>query len=150
MILEGRESGIDPARAGDRLPYRTLLRLPQTWGIVIGKTLSDPVWFFITDWFAIYLVSRNYQLEDSLMAFWVPFLAADLGNFAGGGLSSWLICARLERRRGAKARRRARRRRHDAPGANGVRRLLRGDGGLLCGRHVLVCGALDDDPQPAG
>jgi MFS transporter, ACS family, aldohexuronate transporter len=91
VILEGRESGIDPARAADRLPYGTLLRLPQTWGIVIGKTLSDPVWFFITDWFAIYLVSRNYRLEDSLMAFWVPFLAADLGNFAGGGLSSWLI-----------------------------------------------------------
>src|SRR4029450_8203806 len=91
VILEGRQSGIDPARAADRLSYGTLLRLPQTWGIVIGKTLSDPVWFFITDWFAIYLVSRNYRLEDSLMAFWVPFLAADLGNFAGGGLSSWLI-----------------------------------------------------------
>ena len=91
VILEDRESGIDPARANERLSYSTLLRLPQTWGIVIGKTLSDPVWFFITDWFAIYLVSRNYRLEDSLMAFWVPFLAADLGNFAGGGLSSWLI-----------------------------------------------------------
>ena len=25
------------------------------------------------------------------MAFWVPFLAADIGNFAGGGFSSWLI-----------------------------------------------------------
>ena len=91
VILEGRESGIDPSRATESLPYRTLLRLPQTWGIVIAKMLSDPVWFFITDWFAIYLVSRNFRLEDSLMAFWVPFLAADLGNFAGGGLSSWLI-----------------------------------------------------------
>jgi ACS family hexuronate transporter-like MFS transporter len=91
VILEGRESGIDPARADERLPYSTLLRLPQTWGIVIGKALSDPVWFFITDWFAIYLFSRNYRLEDSLIAFWVPFLAADLGNFAGGGVSSWLI-----------------------------------------------------------
>jgi ACS family hexuronate transporter-like MFS transporter len=91
VILEGRESGIDPSHAADSLPYSTILRLPQTWGIVIGKTLSDPVWFFITDWFAIYLVSRNYRVEDSLIAFWVPFLAADLGNFAGGGLSSWLI-----------------------------------------------------------
>jgi MFS transporter, ACS family, hexuronate transporter len=71
--------------------YRTLLRLPQTWGIVIGKALTDPVWFFITDWFAIYLASRGFPLEDSLLAFWVPFMAADLGNFAGGGLSSVLI-----------------------------------------------------------
>src|SRR5258708_18027479 len=71
--------------------YRRLLSLPQTWGIVIGKALTDPVWFFITDWFAIYLVSRGFRLEDSLLAFWVPFMAADLGNFAGGGLSSLLI-----------------------------------------------------------
>jgi MFS transporter, ACS family, hexuronate transporter len=79
------------ATEGQRLSYRTLLRLPQTWGIIIGKTLTDPVWFFITDWFAIYLVSKGYKLEESLLAFWVPFLAADIGNFAGGGLSSWLI-----------------------------------------------------------
>jgi MFS transporter, ACS family, hexuronate transporter len=88
-ILAGREqtsgAGTPP------LPYGTLLRLPQTWGIVIGKALTDPVWFFITDWFAIYLVARGYRLEQSLLAFWVPFLAADLGNFAGGGMSSWLI-----------------------------------------------------------
>ncbi len=91
LILDARASSIDPSRATERLSYGTLLRLPQTWGIVIGKALSDPVWFFITDWFAIYLVSRQFRLEDSLVAFWVPFLAADLGNFAGGGLSSWLI-----------------------------------------------------------
>ena len=88
-ILAGRDSGADGS--GTPLAYGTLLRLPQTWGIVIGKALTDPVWFFITDWFAIYLVSRGYRLEESLLAFWVPFLAADLGNFAGGGLSSWLI-----------------------------------------------------------
>jgi ACS family hexuronate transporter-like MFS transporter len=73
------------------LTYRTILRLPQTWGIVIGKALTDPVWFFLTDWFAIYLVSRGFRLEDSLLAFWVPFLAADCGNFFGGGCSSALI-----------------------------------------------------------
>jgi MFS transporter, ACS family, aldohexuronate transporter len=89
LVINERDSGsIDP---GQRLSYRTILRLPQTWGIVLGKALTDPVWFFITDWFAIYLVSRGYKVEDSLIAFWVPFLAADLGNFAGGGASSWLI-----------------------------------------------------------
>jgi ACS family hexuronate transporter-like MFS transporter len=75
------------ARASDR----GLLRLPQTWGIIIGKALTDPVWFFITDWFAVYLVSRGFRLEHSLLAFWIPFLAADVGNFLGGGISSALI-----------------------------------------------------------
>ena len=81
----------DGAAPAGRLTYRTLLALPQTWGIIIGKTLTDPVWFFITDWFAIYLVAKGHRLEESLLAFWVPFLAADIGNFAGGGVSSWLI-----------------------------------------------------------
>jgi MFS transporter, ACS family, aldohexuronate transporter len=68
-----------------------LVRVPQTWGVVLGRSLTDPVWFFVTDWFAIYLVSKGFRLEDSLMGFWVPFLSADLGNFFGGGFSSWLI-----------------------------------------------------------
>lgn len=84
----------DQRRAGGeplRLPYGVLLRLPQTWGYIVSKTCTDPVWFFITDWFAVYLVTRGFNLEESLAGFWVPFLAADLGNFFGGGLSSWLI-----------------------------------------------------------
>lgn len=94
LIVEGRGAMHSASTSTERPPalsYRTILGLPQTWGIVIGKALTDPVWFFITDWFAIYLVSRGFSLEDSLLAFWVPFLAADLGNFAGGGCSSALI-----------------------------------------------------------
>ena len=49
------------------------------------------MWFIVTDWFAIYLVSRGFSMEQGLLAFWVPFIAADAGNFFGGGVSSWLI-----------------------------------------------------------
>jgi ACS family hexuronate transporter-like MFS transporter len=92
-ILTNRAAGTlaSETTATPPISYGTLLTMPQTWGIVIGKALTDPVWFFITDWFAIFIVSRGFKLEDSLLAFWVPFLAADLGNFFGGGLSSWLI-----------------------------------------------------------
>jgi MFS transporter, ACS family, hexuronate transporter len=81
----------DPSDRGSSASYRELLRLPQTWGIILGKALTDPIWFFITDWFAIYLVSRGFSLERGLLAFWVPFIAADAGNFLGGGISSYLI-----------------------------------------------------------
>jgi ACS family hexuronate transporter-like MFS transporter len=74
-----------------RLPYSTLLRMPQTWGIILSKMLTDPVWFMITDWLAILLLAKGYSPKDNLLAFWIPFLAADIGNFAGGGLSSRLI-----------------------------------------------------------
>jgi ACS family hexuronate transporter-like MFS transporter len=85
------EATLTAASRGERLPYRTLLRLPQTWGYIVSKSLTDPVWFFITDWFPIFLVAKGFKLEESLIGFWVPFIAADLGNFFGGGLSSLLI-----------------------------------------------------------
>ncbi|HEV8368308.1 MAG TPA: MFS transporter [Pyrinomonadaceae bacterium] len=71
--------------------WRDLIKLPQTWAVIAARTMTDPVWFFITDWFAIYLVSKGINPEQGLLAFWIPFVAADLGNFFGGGLSSWLI-----------------------------------------------------------
>jgi len=71
--------------------WRSLLRRKETWGIILGKGLTDPVWFFITDWFAIFLTSRGFRLENTLTGFWIPFLSADLGNLAGGGLSSYCI-----------------------------------------------------------
>ena len=39
------------------------------------------VWFFVTDWFPIYLIAKNIPLKSSLLAVWVPFIASDLGNF---------------------------------------------------------------------
>jgi ACS family hexuronate transporter-like MFS transporter len=93
-ILTNRASATGGTLDASRSPllgYRTLLSLPQTWGIMIGKGLTDRVWFFTTDRFAIYLVSRGFPIERSLLAFWVPFLAADTGNFSGCGLSSALI-----------------------------------------------------------
>ena len=81
----------DGAAAAGPVSAERLLGLRQTWGIILGKALTDPVWFFITDWFAIYLVARGFRLETSLLAFWVPFVAADAGNFLGGGVSSYLI-----------------------------------------------------------
>ncbi len=91
-ILAGRADQTQNAESGEaRLPYRVLLRLRQTWGYILSKTLTDPVWFFITDWFPIFLVAKGFRLESSLVAVWLPFIAADAGNFCGGGFSSYLI-----------------------------------------------------------
>ncbi|MBV8050435.1 MAG: MFS transporter [Acidobacteriaceae bacterium] len=77
--------------AHDSLPWRTLLKLPQTWGTIIARSFTDPVWFFVTDWFPIYLVGKGIELRSGLIAVWIPFIAADLGNFFGGGASGLLI-----------------------------------------------------------
>ncbi len=68
-----------------------LLRIPQTWGVIIARSFTDPVWFFIADWFPIYLVAKGFPLKSGLIAIWIPFIAADLGNFFGGASSGYLI-----------------------------------------------------------
>jgi MFS transporter, ACS family, hexuronate transporter len=94
MILADRAAEGDAVTATETVaPARVgaLLARRQTWGAIAARGLTDPVWFMITDWFAIYLVGRGFRLEETALGFWVPFLAADLGNFFGGGVSSALI-----------------------------------------------------------
>jgi ACS family hexuronate transporter-like MFS transporter len=68
-----------------------LLKLPQTWGVIVARAFTDPVWYFIADWFPIYLVAKGISLKSGLIAIWIPFIAADLGNFFGGAASGYLI-----------------------------------------------------------
>ncbi len=92
MILADRaQVDAKEVETGPRRGWGELIKLPKTWGIIAARTMTDPIWFFITDWFAIYLVSKGINPEKGLLFFWVPFVAADVGNFFGGGMSSWLI-----------------------------------------------------------
>jgi ACS family hexuronate transporter-like MFS transporter len=84
-VEETEDSGDKPQ------PWRVLLKLPQTWGAIIAKALTDPVWFFVADWFPIYLVAKGFSLKSGILAVWVPFIAADLGNFFGGAASGFLV-----------------------------------------------------------
>jgi len=74
-----------------RTKWRELLTFPQTWGTIIARSFTDPVWFFIADWFPIYLASKGISLASSLISIWIPFVAVDLGNFVGGFASGHLI-----------------------------------------------------------
>ena len=90
MVLADTQD-LYPEEGKPRMPWASLLKLPQTWGTIVAKGLTDPVWFFVTDWFPIYLVAKGIPLKSSLLAVWVPFIASDLGNFFGGAASGYLI-----------------------------------------------------------
>jgi ACS family hexuronate transporter-like MFS transporter len=77
--------------SGPQPRWSDLLKFPQTWGTIVARSFTDPVWYFVTDWFPIYLVAKGIDLRSGIIAVWVPFLAADLGNFAGGFASGWLV-----------------------------------------------------------
>lgn len=90
-LLRDRAAAGDELRLAASVRWLDLLRYRQTWGAIASRALTDPVWYFVADWFALYLVSRGFALEHSLIAFWIPFLAADMGNYTGGAVSTWLV-----------------------------------------------------------
>jgi ACS family hexuronate transporter-like MFS transporter len=91
MLVADKQELDLPGRGKAPLRWSELLRLPQTWGVIIAKAFTDPVFFFVTEWFPIYLVAKGIDLKNGLIAVWIPFIAADLGSFFGGYLSGDLI-----------------------------------------------------------
>jgi MFS transporter, ACS family, hexuronate transporter len=78
-----------------RLPaaqWFSILREPRTWAIVLGRSLTDPIWWFYVFWLPQYLSdTRGFSLKQIAAFAWIPFVAADLGNFAGGIASGILV-----------------------------------------------------------
>lgn len=89
--IRGTQAGGGAAGAS-RCSWLGLLRYRETWGLLLARFLSDPVWWFYLFWMPKYLVeSRGFTLAEMGMLVWLPFLAADLGSVAGGLASGLLI-----------------------------------------------------------
>src|SRR5579859_7153554 len=91
MIVADKLADDTPTEAHIRPRWRDLLKLPQTWGAIIAKAFTDPVFFFIAEWFPIYLVAKGIELKTGLIAVWIPFVAADAGSFVAGWFSGYLV-----------------------------------------------------------
>jgi len=91
MIVSDKRESAGPQQGTPWLRWSDLLKLPQTWGIIVAKAFTDPIYFFIAEWFPIYLVAKRIDLRSGLIAVWIPFIAADLGSFLAGGVSGYLI-----------------------------------------------------------
>jgi ACS family hexuronate transporter-like MFS transporter len=69
-----------------------LLKRRETWAVVIGRSLTDPIWWFYVFWLPEYFSdTRGFSLKQIAAFTWIPFVAADLGNFAGGLGSGALV-----------------------------------------------------------
>jgi ACS family hexuronate transporter-like MFS transporter len=83
-----------PDVSPERGPKRWLKLLGQrnVWGIVLGRALTDPIWWFYVFWLPQYLSdARGFSLQRIALFAWMPFIAADLGNFTGGLISGYCI-----------------------------------------------------------
>src|SRR6202021_3948002 len=72
--------------------YLDLFRNRNVWGIVLGRALTDPIWWFYVFWLPQYLSdARGFSLKRIALFAWMPFVAADIGNFTGGFISGYCI-----------------------------------------------------------
>ena len=82
----------DPAEPTTRVPWATILHHRQAWAFIVGKFMTDPIWWFLLFWLPKFLHS-TYGL--SLLELGLPltaiYVTADVGSIAGGWLAGYLI-----------------------------------------------------------
>src|SRR5450755_1592395 len=82
----------DPADPPGNIQWLDLLSYRQTWTFMMGKFITDPIWWFYLFWVPDFL-QRKHGL--ALMQIGLPivviYVIADVGSVAGGWLSSWMI-----------------------------------------------------------
>jgi MFS transporter, ACS family, hexuronate transporter len=83
----------DPAEpAADKVPWRSLFRYRQTWAFVLGKFLTDPIWWFYLYWLPKFLNTRHGLTITALgPPLIVIYTMTSIGSVGGGWLSSRLI-----------------------------------------------------------
>lgn len=74
---------------------RTLLgffRYPQTWGLLLARIISDPVWWFYLFWLPKFITEKK-GMSTAGMSYvvWIPYLFSDIGSVVGGWYSGRLI-----------------------------------------------------------
>jgi len=81
-----------PEIAQQKISWAKLLKFRQTWAFVVGKFLTDPIWWFYLFWLPDFLESQ-YGIKGTAMAFPVAFVytMSTVGSIAGGWLPMNLI-----------------------------------------------------------
>jgi len=91
LIRAGQDVPVVSVDRGVRRWIR-LARNRNVWGIVLGRALTDPIWWFYVFWLPQYLSeARGFSMKRIALFAWIPFIAADLGNFTGGLISGYCI-----------------------------------------------------------
>ena len=77
---------------GSRLSWFRLLGYRQTWAFVLGKFLTDPVWWFYLFWLPAFLKAQyNITGTDVALPVALVYTMATVGSIVGGWLPLYFI-----------------------------------------------------------
>ncbi len=75
-----------------KIEWSQLIKQKQTIGIMIGKFLTDPVWWFFLYWMPTYLnTQRGFDLKGIALAIPLIYIIATLMGFVGGWIPGYLM-----------------------------------------------------------
>ncbi|WP_338868417.1 MFS transporter [Spirosoma sp. SC4-14] len=91
-ITSGQETAAEAANDKAPIKWFTLFTYPQTWAMIVGKGLIDPIYWFFLFWLPSYFSSTfNLDLKKPSLELMLIYTATTLGSIGGGYLSSRLI-----------------------------------------------------------
>ncbi len=81
-----------PEPEGEKIPWLSLLKHKQAWAFVIGKFLTDPIWWFYLYWLPLFLNQRyGLDLANLGLPLIVIYTMTSIGSIGGGWLSGVFI-----------------------------------------------------------
>jgi ACS family hexuronate transporter-like MFS transporter len=91
-FVAAHPKGVAVPSAKTKIPWFSLLRYREMWGIFLARAVTDAVWWFYVFWLPEYLSrDRGFTLAMIGLFAWIPFLTADLGCLLGGWCSDFLV-----------------------------------------------------------
>jgi MFS transporter, ACS family, hexuronate transporter len=83
----------DPLESSsEKVPWLKILKYRQTWAFVLGKFLTDPIWWFYLYWLGLFL-NKNFGLvlTELGLPLIVIYTITTVGSIGGGWISGAMI-----------------------------------------------------------
>lgn len=91
-ITSGQDIERNKVKATSPVRWQKLFLFPQTWAMITGKGLIDPIYWFFLFWLPSYFSSTfSLDLKRPSLELMIIYAATTVGSIGGGYVSSWLI-----------------------------------------------------------
>jgi ACS family hexuronate transporter-like MFS transporter len=91
-LIRENSGGVELGGGEPQIPWRRLLRIPETWAYAVARFLIDPIWWMFLFWLPDFFAKRyGLDLEHFGPPLVVVYVVSDLGSVAGGWLSSRML-----------------------------------------------------------
>ncbi|HEU0226448.1 MAG TPA: MFS transporter [Arachidicoccus soli] len=71
--------------------WKQVLFFKGTWLLLLGRLITDPVWYFYQFWFPKYLSTDRGLSQEEIKITWIIYAAAGIGSLLGGVISGAII-----------------------------------------------------------